>query len=169
MRAALAIVALAAIVATSQITSTAGTTGGLSGTVLSAPYGEPIANATVRVESSTQIASTHTDARGNFTFVSLTPDVYDVAVERLGFNRWRERGVVVFADSTTRISAQLSLATIVSVLYHDFTSLVKPRIVSDVYTYSAARVALAPQPSANYWVLRVTPGITFGAGAPVMH
>ena len=161
-------IVLAIAAALLPLAANAGTAGGLSGTVLTAREGEPVADALVRVISSTQVASTRTDAHGNFTFVSLTPDVYEVSIECRGFDRWRAQGVVVFADFTSRVSARLFLA-IITIGHIDFSTLVKPGIVSDVYTYGTTKIAIAPPVFANYWMLRMTSGITFGANAPVMH
>jgi hypothetical protein len=159
--------AFALAIALTPLPALAGTTGGLSGTVLTAREGEPVANAVVRVASSSQIASTHTDARGDFTFVSLTPDVYVVSIERSGFDEWQAQGVAVFADSTSRVSARLYLA-IITIGHVDYGNLVKPNIVSDVYAYSTSKIAVAPPVFADFWILRMTPGITAGAGMPVM-
>src|SRR5215472_18469084 len=63
----------------------AGTTGSLAGAVLETPQGTPIANATVTASSPSQVAVTHTDARGNFVFLSLAPDTYTISIERSGF------------------------------------------------------------------------------------
>ncbi|HTX59545.1 MAG TPA: carboxypeptidase-like regulatory domain-containing protein, partial [Verrucomicrobiae bacterium] len=54
----------------------AGTTGGLSGTVVDGQSKAPIAGAKVTVASASQIASETTDASGHFAFVSLEPDEY---------------------------------------------------------------------------------------------
>ena len=58
----------------------AGTTGSLAGTVLETQGGTPIANATVTASSPSQVAVTHTDARGGFVVLSLAPDTYTIAI-----------------------------------------------------------------------------------------
>jgi len=52
----------------------AGTTGGISGTVVDAGTTTPVADARVTVTSPSQSANTTTDAAGRFHFVSLAPD-----------------------------------------------------------------------------------------------
>src|SRR5690349_8973814 len=76
----------------------AGTTGRISGTVLSADTGAPLANARVIASSPSQTTTTMSDASGTFAFLSLTPDTYTVSVEKSGYQSASQPGVVVFAD-----------------------------------------------------------------------
>ena len=116
------------------------------------------------------MASTHTDSHGNFTFVSLTPDIYEIVVDKEGFVLWKVFGVAVLSDSTARVAAHLSyLPEIVSITHVDIGTLVKPGIASDIYAYGSTKFIVAPPVLADYWILRMTPGITFGAGSPVTH
>jgi len=59
----------------------AGTTGGLSGSVVEAGTRTPIVNAKVSAVSPSQIASTTSDSSGHFTLLDLAPDTYTVSVE----------------------------------------------------------------------------------------
>src|SRR5215469_16150170 len=77
----------------------AGTTGRLSGTVLTVT-GTPIAGAVIKVSSPAPSVNTTTDATGAFTFISLAPDTYTVSVEKQGFQPQSVAGVTVFADAT---------------------------------------------------------------------
>ena len=61
----------------------AGTTGGLSGTVLD-DKNAPVVGASVTAASPTGLASTTTDANGKFSFLALSPDTYVVSVEKEG-------------------------------------------------------------------------------------
>ena len=85
---------LTAIVACTQWAS-AGTTGGISGVVNETGTTTPIAGATVTVTSPSQSASTTTDARGHFAFVSLAPDEYTVALQKTGYEPLSYAGVAV--------------------------------------------------------------------------
>ena len=85
----------------------AGTTGSLAGTVLETPGGTPIANVTVTASSPSQVAVTHTDARGGFVFLSLAPDTYTISIERSGFEPLASSGVSIFADQSQNLTFHL--------------------------------------------------------------
>jgi len=158
------------------IAVSAGTTGGIAGSVVNAGSGAPIAGAKVAVSSATDILTTHTDARGRFAFVSLTPGTYAVAVERDGFEPTTVLDVAVLADAMhpLRIAMKSALIAIVRsdgpfTFYGLGMGLGAGRI-ADVYTRSAYSTAPASAtPIANLTFIRLTPGITFGARAPMMH
>ena len=83
----------------STIAARAGTTGGISGIVVEAGTSTPIAGVMVSVTSPSQSASTTTDARGHFAFVSLAPDEYTIALQKSGYAPISYAGVGVFADA----------------------------------------------------------------------
>ncbi len=123
-----------------NITGTwAGTTGGLTGS-LTDETGKPIAAAKVTATSPSQTATTVTNARGAFTFVSLAPDTYTVSAEKDGYNPVSYSGISVFADNTQAIALRTTsaLKTIASVTSRAAGNLVKPGTVSDVYSVNAA-------------------------------
>src|ERR1700742_1512809 len=76
----------------------AGTTGGLSGTVVDAGSGAPVAGARVQISSPSQTASGTTDAGGHFAFSTLPPDTYSVSVTKTGYQDISVPGQSVFAD-----------------------------------------------------------------------
>src|SRR5580704_2956880 len=88
------------LLATSVPPAQAGTTGALSGTVVLSGTTTPIADATVAVMSPSQTATSHTDATGHFSFVSLTPDTYTVSVEKDGYDPISVSGTSILADAT---------------------------------------------------------------------
>ena len=118
----------------------AGTTGRISGAVLSADTGAPISNATVVATSPSQTASAKTDAAGNFTFISLSPDTYSVTANREGYQPASQAGVTVFADATQTVSLRMqsSLKTIANVRSAGSSVLVKSGTTADVYSINAA-------------------------------
>src|ERR1700729_3040277 len=114
----------------------AGTTGSLAGTVVETQGGTPIANATVTASSPSQVAVTHTDARGGFVFLSLAPDTYTIAIERSGFEPLASSGVSIFADQSQNLTFRLqkSLRTIAQVQSRSSLNEVRPGTMTDVYS-----------------------------------
>lgn len=161
--------ALALTIVLMPLPALAGTTGSLSGTVVEAEGGAPIADAEVVATSATQVEATRTDARGHFSFISLSPGEYTVAAERAGFNTVTFAGVTIFADASLHLPIMLPRLTIVMHYDGPPSRLIKHGTVSDIYSYSNAWVSLFPQVQSDHGALRLTPGITFGAGAPMMH
>ncbi|HTV73795.1 MAG TPA: TonB-dependent receptor [Candidatus Acidoferrales bacterium] len=119
----------------------AGTTGGLSGTVSDTDTKKPIAGATVSVVSPSQSLSTKTDAHGHFTFVSLIPDTYVVAVEKQGYESATLQGITVLADQTQTLAIPVKqkLEEIGHATAEAPSNLIKPGTTADVYSVSAAQ------------------------------
>src|ERR1700680_2743832 len=88
----------------------AGTTGGLSGSVLDADNAAPVAGAQVTVASSSQTLTGTTDAAGRFTFLTLPPDTYTVTVAKSGYQSLSVPGQVVFADTVQTVTVRLPKA-----------------------------------------------------------
>ena len=118
----------------------AGTTGGLSGTVVDTTSGAPVANATVTAQAPSQTTSTATDANGHFVFLSLAPDTYTVSSIKTGYDPANVAGVTVFADTVQNIAVPMhaTLRTIASVRSQAAGSLVKSGTTADVYSVHAA-------------------------------
>jgi hypothetical protein len=119
----------------------AGTTGGLSGTVVAADTKAPVAGAKVSLSSPSQIASVTTGPNGHFSFVSLAPDTYTIAVEKEGFEAISLSGISVFADAqqTLSLTLRVALRTIGRVAARSNSDLVKPGQTADVYSVNAAQ------------------------------
>ncbi|MGA8326550.1 MAG: TonB-dependent receptor, partial [Candidatus Cybelea sp.] len=119
----------------------AGTTGGISGVVSQAGTSTPLAGVTVSLKSPSQSASTITDARGHFAFVSLAPDEYTINLDKAGYAPLSYAGVAVFADAqqTLSLSMHLALKTIASVTSRSTSSLVRPGTTADLYSVNAAQ------------------------------
>lgn len=118
----------------------AGTTGGITGTVVDAQTHAPVANAKVTATAPSQTGTTTTDAAGRFTFLSLTPDTYTVSAEKDQYTPVSQPGVTVFADSNQAvvISLQPALKTIARVTSTAAGSLVKSGTTADVYSVNSA-------------------------------
>ncbi len=119
----------------------AGTTGGLSGNVLEFGTTTPLAGVAVSATSPSQSASTKTDARGHFAFVSLAPDEYTISLTKSGYSPVSYAGLAVFADAqqTLTLSMRVALKTIASVTSRSSSSLVRPGTTADLYSVNAAQ------------------------------
>ncbi len=117
----------------------AGTTGGLTGTVVDADSGAPVSGADVTVASPSQTATRTTDAAGRFTFLVLPPDTYTITVAKSTYQSISIPGQVVFADTvqTTTVRLLHSLKTIAHVSATGAGSLVKSGTTADVYSVNA--------------------------------
>ena len=155
----------------------AGTTGEITGSVLNLSTGAPVTGAKVTATSPAEAASATTDAHGNFTFVSLIPGTYRVLVERDGFVPTTIANVPVLADNTSRVAAtaRAALTEIVTMSYHFrvWSQGIGHGTISDVYRYRGSSSdyfswnSAWQSPLPNVRLIQMTPGITFGAGAPM--
>ncbi len=86
----------------------AGTTGGLTGTVLDAETSAPIAGAQVTATSPSQSATDH-DRRGAgiLRFSTLAPDTYTVTAAKSGYQVVSVPGQIVFADTVQTVSVRM--------------------------------------------------------------
>jgi hypothetical protein len=118
----------------------AGTTGGLTGTVLDAGSGAPIAGARVQVSSPSDVSSVTTDASGHFAFLTLAPDTYTLSVTKTGYQDLSIPGQSVFADTVQTVTVRVAnaLRTIARVSATAAGSLVKSGTTADVYSVNQA-------------------------------
>jgi hypothetical protein len=123
----------------------AGTTGTLNGTVTSQKTGAPIAGAQVTATSPSQVATAISDASGRFSFLSLAPDTYSLAVSMKDFEPATVTGVSIFADQVqnVRVALQPSLRTIARVTSRSSMDVVKSGTTSDVYSVNATMTRAA--------------------------
>ncbi|MGZ3561504.1 MAG: TonB-dependent receptor domain-containing protein [Vulcanimicrobiaceae bacterium] len=117
----------------------AGTTGALSGTVVSTENNAPLANAKVTASSPSGTTSVNTDASGHFSFLSLNPDTYSVSVDKDGYQPLSQPGVSVFADQTQTLTLHMepALKTIARTTSRAAGALLKPGTTADVYSVDA--------------------------------
>ncbi|MBV8368667.1 MAG: TonB-dependent receptor [Candidatus Eremiobacteraeota bacterium] len=117
----------------------AGTTGAITGSVADAATNKAISGARVSVTSPSQSASTTTDATGRFSFISLNPDTYTVAVAAAsGYEATSVSGVTVQADQTVTVNlTPQSLKVIGGVTSRAASALVKAGTTADVYSINA--------------------------------
>src|SRR5215470_14914827 len=87
--------------------------GSIIGTVTD-PQGNAVAGAKVIVTSATKGTADETTANesGNYSVTHLIPDTYVVRVETSSFKGFEAKDVVVSADTSTRVDAQLQLGAV---------------------------------------------------------
>jgi hypothetical protein len=129
-----------ALLASQETWALAGTTGGLTGSVVDATSSAPIAGAVVTASSPSQSATITTDAAGHFGFLTLAPDTYVVTVTKDNYASLSIPGQIVFADTVQTVTARLqkSLTTIAHVTATGAGALVKSGTTADVYSVNAA-------------------------------
>ncbi len=160
-------VVVAAAIGFAGLPAAAGTTGSISGFVTDAQSGRPIAGASVKVASPSQIAGTVTDARGHYVFVSLAPDTYAIEVAHAGYDTSTTTGISVFADQEQTLALQLqsSIKTIARVQSRSSLDLVKSGTATDVYsvnpavTQAAAPLGGGGSLNSAYSALAAMPGV----------
>ena len=118
----------------------AGTTGTITGDVVDASTRKPIAGARVSAVSPSQSSATTTDGAGRFSFVSLTPDTYTLAVGASGaYDAASVSGITVQADQTVSVSVSqpAKLKQIGTITSRAAAALVKPGTTADVYSINS--------------------------------
>jgi hypothetical protein len=138
LRRSLLLFALAGGLAVHCLDAQAGTTGAITGLVVSADKG-PLAGVRVVAVSASQTATVTTDAAGRFAFLSLAPDTYTITASKEGFETSGLTGVSVFADQvqTLRVVLAPSMRTIAHVTARSSMDLVKSGTTSDVYSVNS--------------------------------
>ena len=118
----------------------AGTTGTLRGRVIDAATQAAVAGAVVTALSPSQSAQTVSDAAGNFSFISLSPDTYTVSAAKSGYDPQSQPGIMILADQSANatLALQRTLRTIARTTSRSVQSLVHSGVTSDVYSISAA-------------------------------
>ena len=89
------------------ITSLSGTVTDPSGAVV------PDAKVTATNISTAETATAQTHANGFYVLPSLSPGTYRLQVEKTGFERYVEDGIVLAVDQPTSVNVQLSLGSAV--------------------------------------------------------
>ncbi|UCH09438.1 MAG: carboxypeptidase-like regulatory domain-containing protein, partial [Fidelibacterota bacterium] len=100
--------AVVALLMLSNLSSTlfAGTTGKISGTVISTETGVPLPGANVVIEGTTMGAAT--DASGFYFIINIPPGYYSVNATMIGYAPMSKTGVQVVTDMTSKVDFGLS-------------------------------------------------------------
>jgi hypothetical protein len=140
MRRTGAVLLLVAIVAIGWDTAKAGTTGTLTGYVLTGTD-TPVAGAAVTAASPTGTYTTTTDADGYFSFVSLSPDTYDVTASKDGYQSIVDSGITVVADNA--ITIRLVVAKVIGFIrVVEPNGILRPSTTQDVYSVNGRTQAM---------------------------
>ena len=150
----------------------AGTTGQITGTLSDSASRKAIAGAKISAISPSQAASATTDSQGRFTFLSLAPDTYAIAVDVKGYQSSTLNGITVQADQTQTLAltAAPALQTIGRTQSRAASDVIKAGQTADVYSISAAQAsaaaALGGGGSLNqaYSAIASVPGVFVPAG-----
>lgn len=161
---------LALALTLAPLVANAGTTGSLAGIVTDAA-GHPVADANIAMASPSTLMTTRTDAAGHYCFVSLPPDTYTLTIRKDGLAPVILPDLLVFADVHRHLALTAGRPlTAIAVIreYHPFGTVSFGRF-SDVYGYFDASEFPAPPNDFNDWLLRLTPGVTFGIAATAVR
>ncbi len=122
----------------------AGTTGAITGIVVSTAGG-PIAGAQIVAVSPSQTVTITTDASGRFSMLTLAPDTYTITGSKTGFETVSITGISIFADQvqTIRVTLEPSLKTIARVTARSSMDVVKPGTTTDVYSVNSTMTQAA--------------------------
>ncbi len=110
-------------------TTWAGTTGGISGTILDSATNEPVGLATVTIPELKRGATT--DAQGHYFILNLPPGKYTVRVALLGYVPQVREGIEVFPDFTTKLELTMEPTVLKDVAPVEITA-ERPLIQKDV-------------------------------------
>lgn len=166
------ILALVVFCAGSLSAAEAGTTGTVRGHVSDRATKAPLAGVTVTVTAPSGASTAVTDSRGDFLFISLSPDTYVLSARRGGYDPASVNGVVVSADNVAVANVEMNatLKTIVRTSSRAAGSLVRPGDTQDVYSVNPAQGAAASTiggaSSLNqaYGALAALPGVDYQQG-----
>ncbi len=170
LRAALFALALA-LVLVPRLTL-AGTTGGISGVVVDAGTGAPVAGAKVDVVSPSQSVTATTDASGHFLFISLSPDSYTLSVDKEAYDPSTTSGVNVLADQQQRLTLRIgkTMKTIGRTQSRS-AGLVRAGTITDVYSVNPTTQAAVAGSNGGgslnqaFSALAITPGVSVPAAS----
>ncbi len=106
----LPVLAFAGAVALQASSASAGTLGGIAGTITDAKTGAPVAGVHLQITSPSQSVNATTDAKGHYIVLSLQPDSYTVTAVKAGYDAQSWSGESVYADQTQQYDLQLQPA-----------------------------------------------------------
>jgi len=123
-----------------------GIQGNLTGTVLDASTGKPLADVQILARSPSGRFAGSTDAGGHFTLLGLPADTYTVSFSKNGYDSVSLPGVAVFGDETDSVGdirLNKSLKTITHVSARARNGAFQPTQTQDVTTISGQRITQA--------------------------
>src|SRR5271156_4065654 len=137
------------------------TLGGITGTVID-PAGSAVPDAVVQVTSEeTKLErSTRSNAQGVYNLNDLPLGKYTVSFTREGFSSERYPGILVQADRTVSLQAQLKVGTVADSVEVDVNPLLNAVDTTNGYVLDRAQIEAIPLPTGSFTgVAILTPGV----------
>ncbi|MHB8462485.1 MAG: carboxypeptidase regulatory-like domain-containing protein, partial [Vulcanimicrobiaceae bacterium] len=146
-RLGMAAFALVAVFLMSTLTTLAagGTTGNLSGTVVSAK-GVPVAAVAVTLVSPSSVLKTTTDVHGSFRYIGVPTDTYAISFQKTGFQSRTITGVTIVGDGSVSLGNVVlteGLKTIAKIVSVSANSSFNPTQTQDTYSVTGQRIQQA--------------------------
>src|SRR6201996_3301277 len=137
------------------------TLGGITGTVVD-PSGSAVPATEVKVTSEeTKLErSTHTNAQGVYNLNDLPLGKYTVSFTKDGFSSERYPGILVQADRTVSLQAQLKVGTVADSVEVDVNPLLNAVDTTNGYVLDKAQIEAIPLPTGSFTGLAIlSPGV----------
>ncbi len=137
------------------------TLGGITGTVVD-PSGSSVPGAEVKATSEdTKLERTaQSNAQGSYVFNDLPIGKYTVTFTKDGFSTERYPGIVVQADRTVQLQAQLKVGTVADSVEVDVNPLLNAVDTTNGYVMDRAQIEAIPLPTGSFTGVAIfTPGV----------
>lgn len=144
----------------------AGTTGKLSGRVLSLSDNQPIIGANIILEGTSLGAAT--DADGYYLVNNIPPGLYTVTVSAIGYQKQQFLKVKINVDFTTKLDVKLSDETLSldAIIVEAKAPLIREDLTSSQTTIDAQQIESLPVESVGQ-LLTLQAGVTTGVGGDI--
>ncbi len=155
------LIALAFVFALSLTARAQQTLGGITGTITD-PGGSLVPKVTVTaVQDGTTLTRTATStASGSYAFVNLPIGTYTLTFEREGFSLQRFPGIIVQADRTVTLPAQLTVGAITNSITVEASPLMNAVDTTNGYVLEQDQIANIPIPTGSFTSLALaSPGV----------
>jgi Carboxypeptidase regulatory-like domain/TonB dependent receptor len=137
------------------------TLGGITGTVVD-PSGSSVPGAEVKATSEdTKLERTaQSNAQGSYAFNDLPIGKYTVTFTKDGFSTERYPGILVQADRTVQLQAQLKVGTVADSVEVDVNPLLNAVDTTNGYVMDRAQIEAIPLPTGSFTGVAIfTPGV----------
>ncbi len=137
------------------------TLGGITGTVVD-PSGSAVPGAEVKaISEDTKLERTaQSNAQGSYAFNDLPIGKYTVTFTKDGFSTERYPGILVQADRTVQLQAQLKVGTVADSVEVDVNPLLNAVDTTNGYVMDRAQIEAIPLPTGSFTGVAIfTPGV----------
>ncbi len=137
------------------------TLGGITGTVVD-PSGSAVPGAEVKaISEDTKLERTaQSNAQGSYAFNDLPIGKYTVTFTKDGFSSERYPGILVQADRTVQVQAQLKVGTVADSVEVDVNPLLNAVDTTNGYVMDRAQIEAIPLPTGSFTGVAIfTPGV----------